>query len=279
MISTRQRTIEPRPKASGPVKKNRSAYHTDTLSVPVRLIEHALKSGVSPRGIVVYLKAKMKVEAELDKKDVPGWKAALKGGLLKTNRKNNRKLYPLPFKGWGGTKVVVTLGNLHQHSAEAVVSCIMHSYGLTLHKGIATNPKGPDKGTKKKRNPLKLKPTPHAGGISLSIYANMTGRSKSTASRHRKQMVKSGAGAANRRTILLSHAAGDEQQRVLPDSYAGKGYIFTKADGTLWKEITSEVLVVDFPIVYAHKPNARSKKKADFMVPINYSPMLQWHQR
>jgi hypothetical protein len=81
----------------------------------------------------------------------------------------------------------------------------------------------------------------------------------------RAKITAAGYGSFNRRSVIISHAAGDERQRVLPDTHGDKwtdrptGYLWTTADGMLMKEMTSEACVNYFEFNY--KKIRKPKKK------------------
>lgn len=251
-------------------KRGRKDFIRIHTQVPIRLLHKVHKEKHYTAGLKAFLMVKLTTSrVQITKAEMPGWKSALGLGLVKEDPNNNRKLYLIGYRRYYGPKVAFTQGDVLKNLNAKVTATLMQ-YRLVIHEGTGDN--APDAGKCRRRNgDSVLNPSVHNGGVSLSLMSKLAGKSKSSWSRARKQINESGIGVINRRTIQISEAAGDERQRLRPDDYGGKGYLFVDCEGRLWKEITSECLLaihIDYRRCYTPPSRAtvakaaRSAKKA-----------------
>ncbi len=230
--------------------------------IPAALIQEKAKIKSFAKGMRVFAKLKMRTaKQQVLKKDVPGWKSAARLGLLTEDPNNNRKLYVKSYKSWKGKRVKLLKSDV-EGDMLAAAHAILLQYQLCIH---GTREEREGRKPASRNHERALKPSAHNGGIALSQHGKVAHRSKSTCSRMRRRIEKAGYGTFVRRSVLISHAAGDEEQRVLPASYAGCGRLWTDGHGKLWKEVTSEARLNHFEFsckrIY-NRPGTKPKAKS-----------------
>lgn len=226
-----------------------------SLNIPVAFINHVLGHNAPKEGLKDFFRAKARLKAVCNKKDYPKWKSMRRLGLIRENTKDNTLFHPRSLKEWKGPTVKVRIDILTSDDVVGAFTAALTRYFLEIQNGVA------DKGKVRKQvKPARVQPTPHFKGISHSLFAKHTGMSKSSAARCRNAVVKGDFGCYKRRRVVLSYAAGDERQTVLPDDHGGKGFIYADKSGIVWKEFTAEAFITFFDIRYNKVPKHKTPK-------------------
>lgn len=247
--------------------------------VPVQLLFQCARFKRFERGLQAYLKVKMQTaRVQLLKKEMKDWQSALRLGLVFEDPNNNRKIYLKSYKDFSKVRVEFTRNDI-ETNLFAAVNAVIIQYGLVIQEGARDNSGGLPKEGKINRKQRELKPSVHNNGMSLSLMANATGRSKSSCSRARRKIEAAGLGVFTRRSILISHAAGDERQRVLSDDHGGNGYLWTDGEGRLYKEITSLAAISYYTFCYKkiYKHSKKERKHHRIVKSDTPETIPQWY--
>ncbi len=249
-------------KGSAPPKGGPSCFpeaQAEHLNLPVSLFSWSAKAGHHKGLLKPFLRFKAARWNRVKKKDFPGLcRRMLEAGFA--HSENNDFIFLHDLAAWRGKKVVVMSSDIERLEGTTLCFAVMQENMLLLHNKGTREDVGPSRkgGRQEKRC---LSPSAHNGGISLSLMAEVFGRTQSWASRMRSKVKLAGLATYKRRAVVYEPGSTAWTECSVGRVTGDGQWCWKGIDGKYRREVTSLCTAKFFEFKRASKGIRRVRMK------------------